>query len=341
MIGLTIILQDKRTKAYTMGTKDEYKQRINELKSIIDRTLTPEITNDYILLDLPYYTNIGDTLIWEGTKEFLKKLPYKCLYASDMNFFIKRKFPKNTVILLQGGGNFGDQYREHTEFRKKIIQSYPQNKVIILPQSVYYESEHYLSEDVSFYSTHKNVIVCTRETYSYEFIKSRFPYNRVLLIPDLAFYIEITKYKIPPSTGKTLFLRRQDFEFLSGQRYHSIPKDAEVSDWPTFNQEDQQLRVVSFIFRCFKFIAAIGGSKCKNKLEDIKRCYFYRKRYVQIGINFLSQYDTIYTTRLHVLILAVLLGKKIYIYNNSTGKLNNFYNSWLTETHNIALINEL
>ena len=58
-----------------MGTKDEYKQRINELKSIIDRTLTPEITNDYILLDLPYYTNIGDTLIWEGTKEFLKNYP--------------------------------------------------------------------------------------------------------------------------------------------------------------------------------------------------------------------------------------------------------------------------
>ena len=177
--------------------------KINNLKLIIDEVLAPEITNDYIYLDLPYYTNIGDTLIWEGTKEFLRSLPYKCLYASDMNYFVEQSISSNTIILLQGGGNFGDLYREHTNFRKKIIQLYPQNKVIILPQSVYYENEQNLLNDIIFYSKYKNVLICTREQFSYQFIKSKFLHNRVLLMPDLAFYINITKFQISSSLSST------------------------------------------------------------------------------------------------------------------------------------------
>lgn len=48
-------------------------EKISQLKSIIDKQLSPLIDANYILLDVPYYTNIGDTLIWEGTREFLKK----------------------------------------------------------------------------------------------------------------------------------------------------------------------------------------------------------------------------------------------------------------------------
>lgn len=54
-----------------------FQQKIDELKNKIYEELTPLIDSDYILLDLPYYSNIGDTLIWEGTESFLKSLPHK------------------------------------------------------------------------------------------------------------------------------------------------------------------------------------------------------------------------------------------------------------------------
>jgi len=76
---------------------------ISSLREKIRDTLTPLITHDYVLLDLPYYDNIGDTLIWEGTREFLKTLPYKCLYYASKDSFRYRELPSEAIILLSGG----------------------------------------------------------------------------------------------------------------------------------------------------------------------------------------------------------------------------------------------
>lgn len=42
-------------------------------------------------MDLPYHENIGDTLIWQGKMEFLKKLPHKCRGVCALETF---SFPK-------------------------------------------------------------------------------------------------------------------------------------------------------------------------------------------------------------------------------------------------------
>ena len=38
---------------------------------LICNTLQELITDDYIFLDLPYYPNVGDVLIWEATLQLL------------------------------------------------------------------------------------------------------------------------------------------------------------------------------------------------------------------------------------------------------------------------------
>lgn len=50
-------------------------QKKKQLMDTITKVLTPLIDNDYVYLDLPYYNNLGDVLIWEGTKCFLQTLP--------------------------------------------------------------------------------------------------------------------------------------------------------------------------------------------------------------------------------------------------------------------------
>lgn len=312
-------------------------EKISELKRTINNILIPEISNDYVYLDLPYYTNIGDTLIWEGTKEFLKQIPHKCLYASDMYFFVQRPLARDVVILLQGGGNFGDTYREHSRFRKRIIALYPNNKVIILPQSVHYENEDNMIEDVSFYSKYPNVVICARDRYTFEYLTKKFP-NRILLLPDLAFYVNVNRFSISSSSHKVLFFKRTDQEFLPFVDYHQIPINADCKDWPTYDYVPFRLSVIDKCFRPLKLIGFIfGGIKWKNKFEDIKRDRYYRKAYVQCGINLLSKYDTIYTTRLHALILGVLLGKRIYIYDNATGKICNYFKTWLYDIETISI----
>ena len=41
------------------------KEKIERLRAEIEKQLIPLIDSDYVLWDLPYHTNIGDTLIWQ------------------------------------------------------------------------------------------------------------------------------------------------------------------------------------------------------------------------------------------------------------------------------------
>ena len=308
---------------------------INHLREKIQKELTPIVDNDYVYLDLPYHHNIGDTLIWEGTREFLKTVPYKCLYYASKDSFRYRKLPKNVIILLHGGGNFGDLYRLHSEFRKKIIKLYPDNKVVILPQTVFYEDMSLLQSDVDFYAAHPNVTICAREQVSFNFLTENFK-NQVLLLPDMAFYLDLKKYKVFEDENRVLYLKRTDKELVNANMV-KIPANSEQHDCPTYENHYGEFDMVERFTHLLRIIFKICGLRDRilARLEDWKRNWYYRRKYVQMGVSFLSPYHTIYTTRLHVLILGVLLAKKIYLINNTSGKVVNFYNTWLNELDSI------
>lgn len=308
---------------------------INHLREKIQKELTPIVDNDYVYLDLPYHHNIGDTLIWEGTREFLKTVPYKCLYYASKDSFRYRKLPKNVIILLHGGGNFGDLYRLHSEFRKKIIKLYPDNKVVILPQTVFYEDLSLLQSDVDFYAAHPNVTICAREQVSFNFLTENFK-NQVLLLPDMAFYLDLKKYKVSEDENRVLYLKRTDKELVNANMV-KIPAKSEQHDWPTYENHYGEFDMVERFTHLLRIIFKICGLRDRilARLEDWKRNWYYRRKYVQMGVSFLSPYHTIYTTRLHILILGVLLAKEIYLINNTSGKVVNFYNTWLNELDSI------
>lgn len=309
---------------------------INHLREKIQKELAPIVNNDYVYLDLPYHPNIGDTLIWEGTREFLNTLPYKCLYYASKDSFRYRQLPKNVVILLHGGGNFGDLYRLHSEFRKKIIELYPENRIIILPQTVFYEDMSLLQYDVDFYAAHTNVMICAREQFSFDFLTAYFK-NQILLLPDMAFFINLKKYNVPKGGNRVLYLKRTDKELAKNDNLAELPANVEQHDWPTYERHyDEFDKLERFAYRLHKLLKICGfNDKVLARMDDYKRNWYYRRKYTQIGISFLSRYHMIYTTRLHILILGVLLGKELYLINNTSGKVINFYNTWLKELNTI------
>lgn len=312
---------------------------INHLREKIQKDLSPLVSSDYVYLDLPYHPNIGDTLIWEGTREFLKTLPYKCLYYASKDSFRYRQLPKNVVVLLHGGGNFGDLYRLHSEFRKKIIELYPENRIIILPQTVFYEDMSLLQYDVDFYAAHPNVMICAREQFSFDFLTAHFK-NQILLLPDMAFYLNIGKYKVSDDVNRVLYLKRTDKELADSDSKNIIPACAEQHDWPTYEKHfDEFDKIDRFTNRLHKLFRICGvKDKTLARIEDFKRNWYYRRKYVQMGISFLCPYHSIYTTRLHVLILGVLLDKEIFLINNTSGKVVNFYNTWMKQLDKIKKI---
>ena len=113
-----------------------FDKKIIELKSLIYKTLSPYLSSKCAFLELPYYPNVGDLLIWEGTEKFIEDHGMECVYKASRWSYKYRRLDKNITILLQGGGNFGDIWRPCQDFRLKVIRDYMDNPIIILPQSV-------------------------------------------------------------------------------------------------------------------------------------------------------------------------------------------------------------
>lgn len=203
-------------------------------KEMIYGRLTPLIGKKCILIDAPYYPNIGDSLIWEGFEMLVKENDLDCKYRSSANTFTFPHIDNDTTIVFTGGGNFGDLWRGLQDFRCKVIKHYPNNRIVILPQSVNYNNKAALQDDIRVFSSHNDLHICARDNWSFEYLKKNFPGNNVMLLPDLAFALNAYNYTKSVKYGggnKVLYLVRDDKESVN---YPEIPCDTK-SDWPVMD----------------------------------------------------------------------------------------------------------
>lgn len=321
------------------------KSKIEQLRAIIDKELRPVIIHDYVLWGLPYHVNIGDILIWQGELDFLSTLPYKCLGVCPYNGYPKvngsSSLKKDIIILIHGGGYFGDTWRDGWEHVLKAVTHYPKNKIVFLPNTIYYSDDSYLQKDIETINALTNLTICARDRVSYEYAKQHFN-SQVLLIPDMAFYIHlpsITQW-IQPPTGKILHLRRLDKEAAT---YCEIDDSSlvDVRDWPTL-EPDFKKPSFEFYRQVIRFRKNLPRRIPWTKvficpIADYILYKWFRPEIIKIGVRFLSQYNQIYSTRLHVVILSLILNKEVISEDNSYGKLSSFYDTWLVDADNVTI----
>lgn len=309
---------------------------LEEIRNLIEERILPLIDRDYVFLDLPYHPNVGDTLIACAVESLLKKLPYHCLYRSSEYTFDDREIPSDVLIIFNGGGNFGDLWLNYTVFRNKIIKKYPQNKFLILPQSVYYREDNNLLSDVEIYSKcGKSITICARDHISYNLLARNFVENNIILVPDLAFYTDTIYLKKSPRTNRVLFLKRNDVEFLDSSCYSIVPKGSEVHDWPTL----EFFWWIQNKYVAFKrYTLKKWYPRCLLHVEDWLWQKMILPYSLRSGIGFVNKYDSIYSTRLHAAIIGTLLGKDVYFFDNSYGKNYALYDTWLKDFSNVQFI---
>lgn len=315
-----------------------FDKKIEQLNAIIQDALPAMIGPWCVYVDLPYYANVGDVLIWEGTEHFLERNHIKVVYSGSWDTFDFRSIPEEIPIVMQGGGNFGDVWDPPQQFRLSVIKHYPKNKIILLPQTVFYYSEQRIKEDASVFSRHSNLTICVRDWDSYNLVHDYFE-NNVVCLPDMAFCIRVEKIrKLAKESlvGKQLFLKRQDKEYQPSEFERNIPTTADIRDWPPLENEQIYLRTMRFLIENRKKLSCVKLSR----IADIYARYILKPRIIRDGVDFLSQYNNIITTRLHGAILSILLDRSCVFINNSYGKNLSFYNSWLSDVEGISFVNE-
>lgn len=301
------------------------------MQNVISDSLNKLIDRDYYLLEVPYYTNIGDTLIWQGEMDFLKNFPYKCKGMYSLETFPYCQIPDNSLILFQGGGNFGDLWTKHHNFKMEIVRRYPNNKFVFFPQTVYFQSVENLKRCAKCLSMVENVTICARDYKSFQILKDNFM-NEVLLVPDMAFFMKMDKWKKEQNKGeRDLFLKRIDKEFKDSEFIVNLSqrKDMTVSDWPTMWPLDRKTKIMHRLRDSYRL---------PKTFADKYAYWVYRKHLIETGVELLTTHNVIYTTRLHTAILGVLLDKNVYFLDNIYGKNRTFYDTWLSDCDNVTFI---
>lgn len=307
------------------------KSKIKQLQKIITDNLYPLIDHDYWLLDVPYYFNVGDTLIWQGALDFLSSLPYKCKGFRPFNHFdIPKDIKDDDIIIFNGGGNFGDLWSEPHDYKMQVVKRYPNSKIIFLPQTVFWNKKENMLKCANSLKKSPNITICARDKHSYDILSANFS-NKILLIPDMAFCIDMNKWHIPEAKYEDLLLMRNDRELKESESLEIIKTQTgiNITDWKPFTEESWQKK---WLRRTRKYMPLIYHWYAKN---------IFRPYMIKSGIKLIGQYKRIYSTRLHAIILSILLGREsdMYWFDNSYGKNKNFYDTWLNDVDGLTFIN--
>lgn len=312
------------------------KELLTNLKSKIKAELIPLIGNKCVIVDAPYYKNIGDVLIWQGELSLLQENSVEVLSITSGKTFVHKPLPKDVTIIFQGGGNIGDLYYEHTNLLKFIAKNYKENRIIVCGQTVYYKDTELFRRDFLELAEHPDLYFATRDEKSFNILKEYFS-SRTLLIPDMAFAIsdEWLKSFASPITGMLLYIVRKDCEKQEQISVGDIVPD-KTMDWPVFEHKILPSTFINTVFDRLSGVPVL--SSLLSRLWDKYAMKKFRLNMVKAGVDFISPYEKVVSERLHGCILAILLDKEVTIVDNSYGKNGSVYNTWLKEDDRIRVI---
>ncbi|HET8762812.1 MAG TPA: polysaccharide pyruvyl transferase family protein [Gemmatimonadales bacterium] len=266
------------------------------------------------ILDFPDYRNVGDSAIWLGEMAYLRdrygKLP---AYVSRLDNFsvrdLDRAMPEGPIF-LQGGGNFGDLWIAHQDFRERVLELCPSRQVIQFPQSIHYKSPARADVTARIIGRHKHFVLLVRDEESQHVAQQHFDCE-VRLCPDMACYIGTLEPD--PARFPVLAMLRNDQEKMAGRADQSSWPEVPIEDWIT--EPRMPVRVA-------KLRGAVSAMLDPGK-RRLRMLDAAARQRVRRGVRQLSRGRAIVTDRLHVHIVSLLLGRPHAVLDNSYGKVRN------------------
>jgi len=313
-------------------------QLIEDLQGHIDRVLRPLLSNAerIALLDFPNHSNIGDSAIWLGELAYLRssafgRIAYTCSTSSYSATQLSEAVGDG-LILLSGGGNFGDLWKRHQLLREQVILDFPGNPIIQLPQSICFQNTANIERAKSVINRHNNLTLLVRDHNSLSIARDEF-IRPVLLCPDMAFSLGPLDRPREPSE-RIFWLARTDKE-TRGEEFTFGGNGVKARDWI---EEDRA--AAGFLNHLQGSFPAAGQRiwqifKPAQSLTDERLATEQVKR----GCDLLAQGRFVVTDRLHGHILCLLMGIPHIVLDNSYGKVSSFYSTWTKDCDDSAMCN--
>ncbi|KJY75099.1 polysaccharide pyruvyl transferase family protein [Vibrio nigripulchritudo] len=296
-------------------------QILDSLKQTLLDNFRPHLENqDAIFIDYPVHLNVGDLLIAEGTEALFRALNVNIvarISERNQERLFYRDISEDTVLILHGGGNFGDLYPHHQSLRERVIEAFPNNKVLIMPQSVHYQDPSQLTQKVPLFQSHNNLYMFVRDEHSFDVMSEAFDEAHLKLLPDMAFAMSDRWKGIVRTSEGTLSLRRRDIEATD------TGEDGDRFDWDDlFKPFDE---------RCYNIARRLARYENKLHLNLGLDAFWkwYSNHLIKRAVERFTSYSVVDTDRLHGMILSLLVGNDVVMRDNSYGKLRRYATCWL------------
>ncbi len=176
-----------------------------------------------ILIGVPHHSNLGDHAIAIAEKEFIEKYfpDYEYAEVSEENVErcienIKKHISDDDIIMLHGGGNLGDKYPFTENGRRKVVQTFPNNKIIVFPQTMHFSDTQNgideLEKSKEIYGNHKDLTFFAREEKTYEIMRKELKDNKIYFSPDIVTILNKSSDTTASSRKGALIILRNDEE---------------------------------------------------------------------------------------------------------------------------------
>ena len=279
----------------------------------------------YLLALTPYHGNLGDHAIVLSEKQFLedkrkKYLELSTRYTDGNEKLLSAVVPKDTTIIIPGGGFLGSLW-PHEELRvRKIIESFPNNKIVIFPQTVTFfdkseEDKAFFEESKRVYMLNKKLRLFVRDERSYEFVKETMPEVKVSLSPDIVTLLNTDEINRRNRSGVLLCLRSDLEKDLSDEAQERIRKCV-LDKYP-----DEKISYTDTVVDYM-----VGTS---TRREEVY------KKLRQFGKSKL-----VITDRLHGMIMAAITDTPCIAFSNSNGKVRGVY-KWIKNNEYVVFVESM
>lgn len=285
------------------------------------------------IVNYPNQRNVGDAALWLGLRDSLRRIGVPVGYECDWRAYSPHRLRSNTArgstVLITGGGNFGDLWRNTQNVREQVLQDFPDRRIIQLQQSIWFEDEANLQRMKKLCEAHPDFTLIVREQQSYELAQHHFEVPTILS-PDLAFALGPLPRAAPECP--ILWLARTDKESRWGDQDIQSPTVTRL-DWlrrvpkdPEEGFEGSLARRVN-AFTTKRLQSRAPGDSVSVRLAKLTHLPLARQVLYR-GREILSRGETVITDRLHGHILCLLLSIPHVVMDNTYGKIRSTFDTW-------------
>lgn len=277
--------------------------------------------------------NVGDGMIWAGEREYLKSLDIQVRYASDIERYspaaLRKLHPKG-AILLHGGGNLGDVWPKFQSFRERVIQDFPDRKIIQLPQTLFFNSTERAREANRIFGSHSDLTVMLRDENSMQRAENLLPSVRKIFVRDMALGWD-PNASASDGSREVLILARNDTEAKgstasAAKELRGIAQ-VEVADWGLRGLHLAKWKAAKLPGRIARQHGKLldAGTTARLLASSYDRMLAMN---LKAGVDQFRDRKLIITDRLHAHVLASMMQIPHVVLDNSYGKVRSIYDNY-------------